>query len=490
MPPGNALSKAHWPIKVAPITPFALSCPTKVLFGAGVRAQLPEVLPAGCRRVALVRGGRDAAVQWLVDQLGNLGIDVVQARCVGEPDVAMINRAVDAVRAAALAGPETPAGTPAGTPNGTPHGAPKVIGTPTGTPTGTATPTLIGAAKGRVGVAGRDPGQIEAVIACGGGAVMDAGKAIAFCLAQDIRLTDRFDQLDPKLLAQPSTIPCIALPTTAGTGAEVTANAVLGIPSRRAKISLRGPSISPMVALVDPDLMRDAPLPIVLASGLDAVVQVIESYTSNAATPFSDGLTRPNILLGLRALKQVVEDRSEPRHDAAVGAIEDAGHGFADMLASDAAKGTVETDTAWSHLAWVSLASGMALANSGLGAAHGLASVIGGRCAAPHGAICGRFIAPVLRRNQHVAAQGSLAQVRLNECIQWIASVFPPLDPMRPLGGFEAWITDHGLPGLADLGVVGNDFDAIATQSATASSSRKNAVALTRDDFVAILRDA
>lgn len=376
---------------------FGISVPTLVRFGDGVSAELSGVLPSGTKRVAVLRGARGVAAVPLVAGLREQGFAVTEVPCAGEPSVASVNAALDALT-----------------------------------------------------------GQgIEAVVACGGGAVLDSGKAVAFCLGHGLRLTEDFSDISAPLLAGPAPLPFIAIPTTAGTGAEVTANAVLEIPSQQAKISLRGRALFPTVALVDPTLLPSAPAATILSSGLDAVVQTIEAYTSCAATPFSDALTTPNIHLGLRALRDVVET-------------------------GEAA--------AWRRLAWVSLSSGMALANSGLGAAHGLASVLGGRYGAPHGVLCGRFLIPTLRQNASVAVPGSEVHRRLEACASAIAEVFPPARGGDALSGLEAWQDAQGLVRLSSFGVQEAEIDALAVQSAAASSSKKNAVVLGDADFAAILR--
>ena len=304
---------------------------------------------------------------------------------------------------------------------------------------------------------GFGPHVADVVIACGGGAVIDTGKAIAFCMAHGLRLTDDFTQISAQSLAQPCPIPLIVLPTTAGTGAEVTSNAVLDVPSKRAKISLRGRALFPYAALVDSTLISSAPPHVLLYSGLDAVTQIIEAYTSNAATPFSDALTEPNVARGLCALRGVVE------------------RGCPDAMAD---------------MGWVSLASGLALANAGLGAAHGLASVVGGRYAAPHGALCGRFLTPVLRQNRANAVAGSETHRRLEMCCAKIASVFTPLISEDDLSGLDAWLKCRQLPRLADFNVATDDCDGLAQEALHASSSRKNAVPLTKAHFLEILEDA
>lgn len=378
---------------------FGISVPTTVRFGDGVSAELVSVLPQDAKCVAVLRGGRGIAAEPLVALLRGKGLELIEVPCAGEPSVASVNAAVDALSE-------------------------------------------------------RD---VEAVVACGGGAVIDSGKAVAFCLGHSQRLSESFADVPAALLAGAAPLPCIAIPTTAGTGAEVTANAVLEIPSQQAKISLRGRALFPAVALVDPTLLPSAPAATILSSGLDAVVQTIEAYTSCASTPFSDALTAPNVPMGLRALRDVVET----------------GHACA-----------------WRKLAWVSLSSGMALANSGLGAAHGLASVLGGRYGAQHGVLCGRFLVPVLRANLSAATPASEMHRRLELCASAIATVFPPAPGGDNLSGLEVWQDAQGLPRLKALGVLEGDIDALAIQSAAASSSKKNAVVLENTSYAAILRAA
>ena len=378
---------------------FSFSVPTVVRFGHGVSDSVPDALPAGVKRVAVLRGASGIAAATVVKALKQAGLSVDDIACGGEPSVASVNAIV-----ANLAGQ-----------------------------------------------------PIDAIVACGGGAVLDSGKAVAFCLGHNLQLTEDFADVPQQLLEVAGPIPCIAVPTTAGTGAEVTANAVLEIPSQQAKVSLRGRALFPVAALVDPRLLPSAPTNTVLSSGLDAIVQTIESYTSCAATPFSDVLTRPNIALGLSALSDVL-----------------GGGG----------------DAAWGRMAWVSLTSGLALANSGLGAAHGIASVLGGRYGAPHGALCGRLLVPVLRQNISMAEQGSDIHARLSECASAIADAFAPAPGGDAMSGLEAWQDAQGLPRLAAFGVAAVDIEVLAVQSASASSSRKNGVPLMPSDYEAILAAA
>ncbi|MEM6578088.1 MAG: iron-containing alcohol dehydrogenase [Pseudomonadota bacterium] len=378
---------------------FNVTVPTAIRFGCGVSAEIVPALPDRTRRVALLRGTRALAADGVRDALARGNVSHREVICSGEPSVATVNDAV--------------------------------------------------------GQLAHD--NIDAVISVGGGSVIDTGKAVAFCLGHKRSLSKGLSDEPASLLSRPGPTVCIAIPTTAGTGAEVTANAVLDIPERHAKVSLRGRALFPTAAFVDPDLLKSAPTSVLLASGMDAIVQTIEAYTSNAATPFSDALTALNIPLGIRALQHI--------------------------LAGD------PPALAWQDLAWTSLTSGIALANGGLGAAHGIASIIGGRYAAPHGALCGRLLVPVLRQNIKSAASDSAAQ-KLRQCAAHLSEAFPPAPDTELFSGFEAWQERQGLARLKDYGVRADDLPSIAQDSASASSSRKNAVSLKPDEFLDILKDA
>ena len=381
------------------IAPFSISCPTEIRFGLGRVNDVADLLPVGTKEVLLVQGRRDTAAAPIAATLRALGKRVTTVRCVSEPSVSSINAALEEIK----------------------HPLP------------------------------------QTVIACGGGSVIDTGKVLAFAIGHAIRIPDAFDQIDARLLARQAGVPLIAIPTTAGTGAEVTANAVLDVTSLGGKFSLRGRALFPQYAIVDPELTQGCPSGVTLRCGMDAVTQVIEAYTSRAATPFSDALTRPVVKTGMLALKET--------------------------LASDNVQSR-------SHMAWVSLASGLALANAGLGAAHGLAAVLGSKLNAPHGALCGRLLAPVLRMNMSRAVEGTATHERLNTCHEIIANVFPPRSGRGPLSGLEAWLEIQGLPRLADWGVSRKDFSALAGKAVNASSSKKNAVDLGKADFRNLLEDA
>jgi len=378
------------------IAPFSFSSKTEVHFGSGARQTLMNLLPSGEGITVLLKGksGKTSApIRQLLAE-NNRPFETIV--CSQEPSIASVNAAWQSVR---------------------------------------------------------DRG-VTSVIACGGGSVIDTGKALRVALRKGAPLSD-----DDFALTHADTghVSLIACPTTAGTGAEVTANAVLTASYGAAKISLRGQGLLPTVAIVDPDLLRGAPTAVVLGSGLDAVVQNIEAYTSAFATPFTRALSGPAISNTLTALRDVID--------------------------TDAA-------SAWEHLAWGSLSSGIALANGGLGVVHGLASVLGGTYPAPHGALCGRLLVPVLQANLAAARPNADLRNDILMCQSVISDAFPPVQTANPLSGFEVWLTTHNLPRLADWGVREDHIDGLAQAASTASSTLKNPVKLETKDLAHVLRTA
>ena len=219
----------------------------------------------------------------------------------------------------------------------------------------------------RSGVAAAREHGANVVAAIGGGSVIDLGKAVAMLLANGGDPLDYLEVVGAGRQITRHAAPCVAAPTTAGTGAEVTANAVLAVPEHRLKASLRSPLMIPRVALVDPQLTASCPPPVTAASGLDALTQCLEPFVSVRATPLTDGLARE----GLRR--------------AAAG-----------LRAAHADGGDL---AARMDMAMCALLGGMALANAKLGAVHGLAGVIGGTADVPHGMACAALLAPVIEAN-------------------------------------------------------------------------------------------
>lgn len=300
----------------------------------------------------------------------------------------------------------------------------------------------------------------DLVVGFGGGSALDAAKAIAALLGNE---GDLFDYLEVIGRARPLPrpgVPCLAVPTTAGTGAEVTRNSVLASPEHRFKVSLRSPHLLPRVAVVDPELTLDLPPAITAATGLDALTQLIEPYVCLRANPLVDALCAEGIRRAARAL---------PRACA---------HGR-DLEARV-------------DMALASLFSGLALANAGLGAVHGFAAPIGGMFPAPHGAVCAALLPHVMATNLRAlrARQpASPALERYDEIARWLTG--------RPQARGEDgvhWVRDLvealGIPPLRTYGLTETEVPAVVEKAAQASSMQANPIRLIREELTGILRRA
>ena len=300
----------------------------------------------------------------------------------------------------------------------------------------------------------------DLVIGLGGGSVLDAGKAVAALLANGGDPEDYLEVIGKgKQLTRPSS-PYIAIPTTAGTGSEVTRNAVLTSPEHRLKVSMRSSLMLPSLALVDPELTYDLPPGTTASTGLDALTQLIEPFTSNRANPITDAFCREGILRVARSLVHAFE------------------HGY------DAA--------AREDMALASLFGGLALANAGLGIVHGLAGPIGGRFSAPHGAVCARLLPYAMVVN----ITGLEKRLPKSEALWRYHEI------ARNLTGSENSKADDGVawvkelceslrvPSLASYGISSKDFPELTESAAKASSTRGNPIQLTRDEMEQILAQA
>ncbi len=312
----------------------------------------------------------------------------------------------------------------------------------------------------RAGIAAAREHDADVVAAIGGGSVIDAAKAVAMLLGNG---GDPLDYLEVVGSGRPITqpaAPCVAVPTTAGTGAEVTANAVLASPAHRVKASLRSPLMIPRVALVDPQLTVSCPQSVTAASGLDALTQCLEPFVSVRANPLTDGLAGEGLRRAAAGLRAAYADGT-------------------DLAAR-------------SDMAVCSLLGGIALANAKLGAVHGLAGVIGGTADVPHGVVCAALLAPVMQANVRAlrsALPGHPALDRYAEAARLLTG-----NPSASIDDGLTWIRETitllGIPRLATFGLRPQDADDIAAQAARSSSMRGNPVSLPHADLVAILLGA
>ncbi len=373
---------------------FQFALPGRVVFGRNEAQKAPALIRAMGARGVLVHGADPSRAAWLLAALGEAGAEVRTIACPAEPTLPMLEAALDALR-------------------------------------------------------GWDA---EWVVALGGGAALDMGKALAALIPAPGGIMDHLEVVGLGLPLKVAPLPFVALPTTAGTGAEATRNAVIGLPEHGRKVSIRDERMLPRIAIVDPALTDNAPRRVTLASGLDALAQVIEPYVSVKATPFTDALVRPVIAPGLRALMRLVQAEDAEARD---------------------------------RMAWTSLCGGIALANGGLGAVHGLAGVIGGVTPAAHGAICGVLLGPVLAMNRRHSADPA----RLHEVCALIAAELDSdaADAPQALAG---WARDSGLPGLRAQGLDPAQHEGVAQASLASSSMKGNPFAPDPAQLCEVMRAA
>src|ERR1022692_777506 len=302
------------------------------------------------------------------------------------------------------------------------------------------------------------PRDCDFVIAFGGGSALDAAKAIAALLTNP---GDPLDYLEVIGLGHPlraPAAPCIAIPTTAGTGSEVTRNAVLASPEHRVKASLRSPSMLPRLAVVDPELTYHLPPTLTASTGLDALTQLIEPYVSVRANPLTDQFCVEGMRRAAAALPRAWENGGDR--------------------------------AARCDMAWASLLGGMALANAGLGAVHGFAAPVGGMFPAPHGAVCARllpFVMDINIRALRARAPGKLQ--RYDEVARLISG-----RPQATAPDGVTWIANLcqklEIPPLRTWGVAPGDLPALVEKAAQASSMKANPVVLTGEELREIISRA
>ena len=309
----------------------------------------------------------------------------------------------------------------------------------------------------RAGAAAAREFGADVIVAIGGGSVIDTGKAVAVLLGNGGDPLDYLEVIGSGQKITRPAVPCVAVPTTAGTGAEVTANAVLAAPEHRVKASLRSPLMIPRVALVDPELTLSCPAPVTAASGLDALTQCLEPLVSVRATPLTDGLAREGLRRAASGLRAAYADGT----DAAARA----------------------------DMAVCSLLGGLALANAKLGAVHGLAGVIGGTADVPHGMACAAVLPAVAEANVRALRsrpEGGAGLDRYAEAARLLTGR-PGASAEDGLAWIRETLTRLAVPRLGAFGLQPGQADDIAAGAARSSSMQGNPVPLSQDDLRAIM---
>jgi alcohol dehydrogenase class IV len=289
---------------------------------------------------------------------------------------------------------------------------------------------------------------------------LDGAKAVAALMMNP---GDPLDYLEVVGRGNPLThpsAPCICIPTTAGTGCEVTRNAVLASPEQRVKVSLRSPRMLPLLAVIDPDLSRSLPRSITASTGMDALTQLVEPFVCNAANPLIDAICREGIRRAALWLGPACDDGSNTE--------------------------------ARENMALASLFGGLALTNAGLGAVHGLAAPLGGMFPIPHGNVCARLLPFVMDANLkalNARHKESPALQRYEE----IASLLTGRSSAGAREGAE-WVSsmcsDLSVPGLATFGLTAHDLPSVVEKAQKSSSMKGNPIQLTAEELTDILKSA
>ena len=383
---------------------FAFRTAGEILFGRGESKKAPELAARYGRRLFLVTGSasveRSGLLAQLEEGLRQAGVSWVRWRVGREPDVDLVDAGAALCRAESC----------------------------------------------------------DVVLAVGGGSALDAAKAISGLATNPGSVQEYLEDLpggDLRTVTN-TPLPLLCVPTTAGTGSEVTRNAVIKVPAYSVKRSMRHDLLLPRVAIVDPDLIGSAPPSVIAAAGMDALTHLAESYLSRAANPMTDALALPGLRLIIPALRTLAAGSATP-----------------------------ET---WEALALASLWGGVCLANAGLGAVHGLVAPLGGCYEVPHGAGCAALLPAVTRTNLAALRSRAPESPALARYAQLFAA-FGASDEERGVAAVEGLVRALGIPPLRRYGVTAAGFARIIA-GARGSSMRGNPVELTDQELETVLSEA
>ena len=296
----------------------------------------------------------------------------------------------------------------------------------------------------------------DQVIAIGGGAALDTGKAIAALMTNEGQLIDHLEIIGKAEPLRMRPAPFTAIPTTAGTGAEVTRNSVITSTEHHVKVSLRSPLLMARVVVVDPLLTHGLPPAITATTGLDALTQLLEAFVCSRANPLTDGFCREGLARAGRSLRRAFSDGDD------ASARED--------------------------MSLAGLLSGMALANAGLGAVHGIAAPLGGMFPVPHGAVCAALLPGVVEMNLRALAERAPHNPAISRYREAASLLGSPQDDLA--GWLRQLTADLGIPPLGAFGVDREHLAHLADRAARTSSIKANPIELTRDELIEAVRAA
>jgi alcohol dehydrogenase class IV len=378
---------------------FEFSTAARIIFGNGTLAEVPDIVVEHGSHVFLVTGHSVALEEQFIESLQSKDLRITLHRIQGEPTVSMIEKGTALVK----------------------------------------------------------ENNCDLVIGFGGGSVLDAGKAIAALARNPGEILDYLEVIGRGRPLDFPPLPYIAIPTTSGTGSEVTRNAVIGSIDHKVKVSLRSPQMIPQIAVIDPELTYSVPPDVTANTGLDALTQLIEPFVSNSPSPITDNLCRVGMQMVSRSLLRAHTDGK-------------------DRLARE-------------DMSLASLFSGLALANAGLGAVHGFAGPIGGLFSAPHGAICAALLPQVVKRNIEALRRGPENGSYLKRYLE-IAKILTDA-PNANIEDGVTWLYNLvqklNVPSLSTYGITMNEFSVIIEKAKYSSSMRWNPVELSEEDMRIIL---
>lgn len=379
---------------------FEFATANRIIFGAGKLNELGKQIDGTARRLLLVSGQSSDAIARVKKILTQLNVAVTEFEVHGEPTIQIIRAGVESAR------------------------------------------------------------EHDMVIGVGGGSVLDTGKAIAALVTNPGDLLEYLEVIGKGQPLVNTPLSYIALPTTAGTGSEVTRNAVVEATEQHIKVSLRSPMMLPRLALVDPELTYSLPPDITASSGLDALTQLIEPFVSVKANPMTDAICREGIKHAARSLRGAYEN----------GADKEAREG----------------------MSLAALFGGLALANAALGAVHGFAGPLGGMLHAPHGALCARLLPLVMETNVH-ALQTRQPENPALQRYEEIARILTGDDSATARDGIlwtSQLVNDLKIPGLSTYGMNETKFPEAVEKTLKASSFKGNPIPLKEDELIEILENA
>ena len=299
--------------------------------------------------------------------------------------------------------------------------------------------------------------ESDFVIAVGGGSIIDTAKAVSAMLNNEGALLDYLEVVGKGQKIDHPAKPCLVIPTTSGTGSEVTRNAVISVPEKNVKVSMRSPKMIPSIALVDPEATYDVPPEITAVTGMDAFTQVIEPYVSVRSNAMVDMFCKDAVPRAAEYLFRAYENGTD--------------------------------EEARNNMAWVSLMGGLSLANAGLGAVHGFAGPIGGMFHAAHGAVCAALLPAVMKVNVEAINKDPANEntlVRYREIAAWITGN-SDADPVDGVLWLESLSEKLNIPKLNEMGIQANDFPAIIEKARASSSMKGNPVKLDEEQLSEIL---